>query len=102
MINLTTSKEQIIKDLKLESLPFEEQEQILEEMQDHFGKIITQIMLTKLTPEQFESFKNALVLEDEADQQAQIAAIASEVPGLAEEIDARIGEEYALMKSAVE
>lgn len=102
MINLTTSKEQIIKDLKLESLPIEEQEQILAEMQNHFGKIITQIMLTKLNSEQFESFKNALVLEDEAEQQSQIAAIASEIPGLAEEIDARIGEEYALMKLAVE
>jgi hypothetical protein len=99
---LNTSTEQIVKDLKLEQSSPEEVEEVISAMREHFGKIVTRIMLARLTPDQFERFKKILVIGDEVEQESQLAVLASEIPGLAEEIDQRIAEEYALMKAAVQ
>jgi hypothetical protein len=98
---LNASTQQIVSDLKLEDSSQEEVEQVIAAMREHFGKIVTRIMIARLTPEQYERFKKILVIGDEVEQESQLAVLASEVPGLAEEIDQRIAEEYALMKAAV-
>jgi hypothetical protein len=97
-MNLNISREKIIQELNLGSLPPEEQEAVIKGATEHFGKLVARIMVARLTPQQFEKFKQALVITDEEQQQAEIIAIAAEVPGLSEEIEVRLKEEYDLMK----
>ena len=99
MLNKTTQT--IIEELHLQDLTPEEQQEVLDKMQDHFADLMMRIMVARLNEEQFERFKKALVMTDELEREAHIAALASEVPGLADELDRRIAEEYELFKTVV-
>lgn len=98
MISPHTNPDEFLKDLNLADLSREEKEKTLAMLEERFNTVILNVVLSRLTPEEFEAFKQALHSED---REVKIAEITAGVPGLAQDIEARVLEEYRLIKAVM-
>lgn len=73
---------------------------LAEQFETHFAKVIMETLLRRVPEERLPEIRQALDRED-ADVEAVVAEIASEIPGLAEEIEEAVGREYDALKNWV-
>jgi hypothetical protein len=98
MISPRTNPDAFLKELNLGDLKGKEREDALASLEKRFNDVILNTVLGHLTDFQFEVFKKALTMED---PEKEIAIITSQIPGLAQLIEQRLLDEYALMKSVM-
>lgn len=98
MISPRTNPDAFLKEFNLGDLKGKEREEALASLQKRFNDVILNTVLGRLSDFQFELFKKALQMED---PEKEIAILTSQIPGLAQIIEARLLDEYALMKSVM-
>jgi 16S rRNA C967 or C1407 C5-methylase (RsmB/RsmF family) len=98
MINTSQNAKELLKELNLDKLPPSKRDKVLAQIEEHFTNVVVSTLLNQLSEEQFEQFKKALASDK---QEEEIAALAVQVPGLAEILEERIKSEYELMRSVM-
>jgi hypothetical protein len=98
MISPHTNPDEFLKDLNLGDLSPEEKEKTLSMLEERFDNVILNVVLSRLSSEEFEAFKAALHSED---REVKIAEITARIPGLARDIEERILEEYRLIRAVM-
>jgi len=93
--------QKLLKDLNLENLSQRQRQEVLQKITAFFNEVIMSVMLKRLSEDQFEDFKQAVKIADPQAQEAAIAKIAMQVPGLWEDINERIEQEYRIMKTVM-
>ncbi len=90
--------DKLFKELNLQNQPPKRQQEVLEELVEHFSQVIITTMLRQVNDEQFADLEKAL---NSTDWQNEVLRIAGEVPGLAEAIENNIQSEYDMMKTVM-
>lgn len=97
-MNIKNTSNQLLSELNLADLSGEKRQRVLDQLEEHFSQIVLDVLLSHLSPEQFEKFKEAIRSKD---MEAEVAMVAAQVPGLDAAIEMRMAEEYKIMKSAM-
>jgi len=92
-------KDKLMEDFNLANLPEEQQEKAMQMLSERFQRVIIYTLLRALTDEQKKQFAAALANPDDIED--NIADIASEVPGLGQQIEDALTHEYEILKFAM-
>jgi hypothetical protein len=98
MISPRTNPDEFLKELNLAHLEAGEKEKVLMMLEKRFDEVILNTVIGQLSDEGFEALKTAIKSDD---PEGEIAKVTAQVPGLAEEIERRIIEEYRVIKAVM-
>lgn len=87
----------VLSAIGAENLSENEKAEIMEQVCEHFSKIIIDAAVAELNDEQIKEFHSAL---DAADAEERITEIAARVPGLLSKIEEAVEQEFEILRSA--
>ncbi|MBX4200389.1 hypothetical protein KW790_02955 [Candidatus Parcubacteria bacterium] len=97
MTTSRTKAEDFVKELGIETQD-KDYIKTLKALEGRFDEVVLKTVLARLSDEEFAQFKLALRSKH---PQEEIAAITARVPGLADDIEIRLTDEYRLMQSVL-
>lgn len=89
----------VLSAIGAENLSEKEKTEVMEQVGEHFNKIIIDTAVAELNDEQIKEFHSAL---DAADAEERITEIAVRVPGLLSKIEEAVEQEFEILRSAKE
>jgi hypothetical protein len=92
-------KDKLMEDLNLASLPQGEQDKAMEMIAARFQKVIIYTLLRALNEEQKQRF--ASMFSQPGQLEENVAELASEVPGLEQQVEQALTHEYEILKFAM-
>ena len=96
---LHRDQEAVLSALGAKNLLEKEREKIIEQIFEHFTRVITDTAISKLDDGQIKEFYAAL---DAPDAEERITQITSHVPGLMRSIEDAVEQEFFALRSAKE
>lgn len=91
--------ETVMTELGLTGLSNQEKLELMEELTQHFFRVIIETAILGMNSEQREKFSKALD-GDPSELESWIMNISSQIPGLAEKIENAISDEFLVIKTA--
>ena len=101
MLNYILNKDvdAVLSAIGAKNLSEKEKTETMEQVLDHFSKIITDASVAELDDEQIKEFNSAL---NDPDAEEKIANITTHVPGLMKKIEDAVEQEFLSLRSAKE
>lgn len=92
--------DKVLKELNVNNLSDDDKFAVMEQLTDHFNKIILDTVLSNLNDEQLIEFKNMVDLEDMDKMEEGIALIVAKIPAINFKIEEAINNEIAHIKES--
>ncbi|GEM_PF-5873854 len=87
----------VLLALGVGNLSSHEKVEIMEQIYEHFNKIIIDVAVAELNDEQIKEFSSAL---NESDAEERITTITAHIPGLMGKIEEAVEQEFFIIRSA--
>lgn len=89
--------ETLLNELGFGQASAQEKQEMLDQLTEHFGKVVIEAVISGLNERQLRDFKEAL--DDREHLEERITAITAQVPGLKERIERAVADEIATIKA---
>lgn len=96
---LQKNRDEVLKSLGFGDMPEADKGQAMEQLEDHFSKIIIETLIVNLNDDLLSEFRQAFE-NPAADMEQIVMELSAQVPGLTEKIETAVKEEFMILASA--